>query len=88
MGSGIAHERPLWRQVWICDDLSWWLIMIQENPPGIVLTSQPRPKALFPGFGGGAGKSPPPPTSKAREKRPSFQVAHSPTLYARGFKGT
>ena len=24
--SGIAHGLPLRRQVWICDDLSWWLI--------------------------------------------------------------
>ena len=43
--SGIAHELPLRRQVWICDDLSWWLI--QKNLPGIAPTPQPfTPKGL------------------------------------------
>ena len=44
-GSGIEHELPLRRQVWICDALSWWLI--QKNLPGIAPTPQPfTPKGL------------------------------------------
>ena len=38
-GSGIAQELPLRRQVWICDDLSWWLI--QKNLPEIAPTPLP-----------------------------------------------
>ena len=67
-GTGIAHELPLRRQVWICDDLSWWLI--QRNLPGIALTPQPRPQGAFPWLWRC------PPHLQSQGKRLGDEVAH------------
>ena len=55
-------------------DLSWWLI---PKRPSEDCTPTSSPGRFSLAFG-----------KKAREKRPGDEVAHSPTLYARGFKGT
>ena len=74
--SAIEHELPLRRQVLMCDDL--WLVLVVDSkkPSGdCTPTSSPGRFSLAV-------------EKKAREKRPGDEVAHSPTLYARGFKGT